>query len=188
MLVGKNIVLRTVREKDLDRLYDLAADVRDLGDYWPLGIASEHAWTKRFRDTGWCEPDHTLLLITDHTDDILGQVNFFKAAIHQNSLELGYRLYSRKHWGKGITTEAVRLVVPFLFATRTVDRIQATIIPGNTGSRRVLEKCGFRLEGVMRKAIFHHGVSADVELYSVLREECPTWREVASSALEAPPV
>jgi RimJ/RimL family protein N-acetyltransferase len=47
------------------------------------------------------------------------------------------------------------------------------IFPDNVGSRRVLEKCGFTLEGTLRKALFHHGRYQDLSLYSVLRNECP---------------
>lgn len=172
MLVGKNVVLRTLREADLDRLYDQAADVRDMGDYWPLGIPSELRWKKRLTETGWWEEDHGGMLITDHKDNILGQVLFFKAAAYQNAYEMGYRIYKPANWGKGYMSEAVSLLVAFLFETKPVDRIQATALPENVGSQRVLEKCGFQFEGVLRKAIFHQGRSQDLHLYSILRDEC----------------
>ena len=47
MLVGKKVILRTLREADLDRLFDLAADVREMGDFWPLSIPSELRWKKK---------------------------------------------------------------------------------------------------------------------------------------------
>jgi len=47
----------------------------------------------------------------------------------------------------------------FLFETKTIDRIQATTLPENEGSQRVLEKCGFAFEGIMRRAMFHRGRS-----------------------------
>jgi RimJ/RimL family protein N-acetyltransferase len=43
MLVGERVVLRTVRERDLDQLYDLMADVRTMGDFWPL-ISTSTNW------------------------------------------------------------------------------------------------------------------------------------------------
>ncbi len=183
MLVGKRIVLRPGRERDLERIYDAAADVRDLGPYWPLRMPSEQAWMKRFRENGWWEEDHGILLITDRNDALLGQMSFFKASVYQNASELGYRLYRPEHWGQGTMTEAVGLLVPYLFATKTIDRIQATVIPGNMGSQRVLEKCGFQLEGVMRKAVFHNGRNTDLKLYSILREEAVGWERVAKELL-----
>ncbi len=172
MLVGKKVVLRTLREADLDRLYDLAADVREMGDYWPLGLPSEMQWKERFSETGWWEEDHGTLLITDHEDSILGHIAFFKPVIYANTYELGYRIYRSENWGKGYMSEAVSLITAFLFETRPVDRIQATTITGGKGSESVLKKCGFQFEGVMRKAIFHQGRNQDIHLFSLLREDC----------------
>jgi len=177
MLVGKRVVLRTLRQADLDRLYDLAADVRQMGDYWPLGVPSEIRWKSRFAETGWWEEDHGGLLITDHEDNVLGHVVFFKPMSYGNTYELGYRIYRSENWGKGYMSEAVSLITAFLFETKPVDRIQATTIVGGKGSEAVLKKCGFQFEGVMRKAIFHHGVSQDLHLYSLIREDCGPLKE-----------
>ena len=49
MLVGSEVILRTVRETDLEGLYDLIADVRTIGDHWPLRVGSESEWLKGFQ-------------------------------------------------------------------------------------------------------------------------------------------
>jgi RimJ/RimL family protein N-acetyltransferase len=172
MLVGKKIVLRTLRQADLDILVDLLADVREMGDYWQPHLASEIRWKGKLSETGWWEEDHGGLLITDYEDNVLGHVLFFKPLVYGNAYELGYRIYQRENWGKGYMTEAVSLITAWLFETKPVDRIQATAIVGNEGSQAVLQKCGFQFEGVMRKAIFHQGRNQDIELYSLLREDC----------------
>jgi RimJ/RimL family protein N-acetyltransferase len=41
----------------------------------------------------------------------------------------------------------------------------------NAASRRVAEKCGFKLEGIARGAMFHRGQNYDLEMYSILRAE-----------------
>ncbi len=176
MLVGKSITLRTVRECDLPALYQMRADVRNLGEYYPIHLVSEMLDQKRFSEGGWWEPEFGVLLMVDDADHILGQVNFYKASPVMNAYEIGYRVYQPENWGKGYTTEAVRLFVPFLFELKQVDRVQALILPENIGSRRVLEKCGFTFEGTLRRALFLHGQYADLALYSVLRSECPPLR------------
>ena len=186
MLVGKKVVLRTLREADLDRLYDLAADVREMGDYWPLGLPSEMRWKKRLSETGWWEEDHGGLLITDHQDNILGQILFFKPIIYGNTYELGYRIYRSENWGKGYMSEAVSLITAFLFATKPVDRIQATTIAGGEGSQAVLKKCGFQFEGVMRKAVFHQGKNQDLHLFSLLREDCGPLKDLLGWNVDLP--
>ena len=186
MLVGKKVVLRTLRESDLDRLYDLAADVREMGDHWPLGLPSEIRWEKRFSETGWWEEDHGGLLITDHEDNILGHIAFFKPVIYGNTYELGYRIYRSENWSKGYMSEAVSLISAFIFETKPVDRIQATTIAGGKGSEAVLIKCGFQFEGVMRKAIFHQGRNQDLHLYSLLREDSKPLKDLLARDVELP--
>jgi len=186
MLVGRKVVLRTLREADLDRLYDLAADVREMGDYWQPNIASEIRWKNRLSETGWWEPDHGGLLITDHEDNLLGQVHFFKPVAYSNAYELGYRIYRSENWGKGYTSEAVSLMTAWLFETKPVDRIQATTLVGNEASEAILIKCGFQFEGVMRKAIFHQGRNQDLNLYSLLREDSRPLKDLLARDAELP--
>jgi len=171
MLVGKKVIVRTLRRPDIDRLYELVADVRDMGDYWPLTMASEMRWQNRLVETGWWEEDHGGVLITDHQDNILGQIVYFKGAPYQNAYELGYRIYKPENWGQGYMAEAVALMVAYLFEIKPVSRIQATCLPDNVGSQRVLEKTGFQYEGTMRQVLFHHGRNRDLLLYAIVRDE-----------------
>ena len=60
-----------------------------------------------------------------------------------NTGELGYRL-RRNNWGQGYATEGVLALVASAFASTGFDRIQAQTMTINLGSRRVLEKAGFR--------------------------------------------
>lgn len=62
---------------------------------------------------------------------------------------LGYE-YAPAQWGKGYATEAARAVLAFGFATLGAHRTEAHCVPENTGSARVLEKLGLRLEGRLR--------------------------------------
>lgn len=60
-----------------------------------------------------------------------------------DGLELGYRL-RQEVWGRGYATEAARAVVDAAFGHLGAERIVATTMAVNTGSRRVLEKVGLR--------------------------------------------
>lgn len=84
--------------------------------------------------------------------------------------EIGYRLISCER-NKGYCTEAVNILVDFLFLSKNTERIQAKANPGNVASQRVLEKAGFKREGLIRKDVFIRGQWQDGVLYSILREE-----------------
>lgn len=63
-----------------------------------------------------------------------------------NEVDLGYRL-ARTHWGKGLATEAGRVLVDFGMQDLELPSIIALLLPDNIGSVRVLEKLGFTFEG-----------------------------------------
>jgi RimJ/RimL family protein N-acetyltransferase len=86
--------------------------------------------------------------------------------------EIGYWL-SEKHWGKGIMTDAVGAMVAHAFTRTRWLRLFATIFDSNQASMRVLEKNGFVLEAIHRKALMKEGVLMDEHLYALLKERWP---------------
>jgi ribosomal-protein-alanine N-acetyltransferase len=61
--------------------------------------------------------------------------------------------------------------VDYLFATKPRYRIHLVIVPENTASCRIAEKCGFALEGTVRGAFFNESQNHDVLLYWLLRSD-----------------
>jgi RimJ/RimL family protein N-acetyltransferase len=82
--------------------------------------------------------------------------------------EVGYWV-GEAYWGRGIATEVLRAVTAHLFADFDFVRIQAHVFEGNTASMRVLEKCGYLREGILRKSASKNGRILDQALYSILR-------------------
>jgi RimJ/RimL family protein N-acetyltransferase len=93
-----------------------------------------------------------------------------------DAFELSYQLYDDRFAGRGFTTEAVQLLVDYLFASKKQHRIQLDIVPENSASRRIAEKCGFTLEGTARGAFFNTGRNEDLLIYSLLRSDPRPWR------------
>jgi [ribosomal protein S5]-alanine N-acetyltransferase len=171
MLKGKNITLRPVRESDLDQFYELYSDIENRGNYYPRGIVSGTGFKKRFQESGFWSQHEGQLLIIGQTGEIIGQIEFFKTVNYLDEYELSYQVFAQEERGKGITTDAVNLLVRYLFDTKPVNRIRLVIHPDNAASRRVAEKCGFTHEGTARGAWFNKGQHHDVEIYSILRSE-----------------
>ena len=93
--------------------------------------------------------------------------------VYRMTAELGYWL-AEEYWGRGIMTEAVKRVCGE-GAQRWEDmvRIYAEPFAHNTASRRVLEKAGFTLEGVLRRSVFKRNEVHDSCMYALLWEESP---------------
>lgn len=171
MLQGKLIQLRPVRETDLDTLYTRLSDISSRGKYFPIKILSETALRKQFHDSGFLSDDEGLLLIINETGAIIGHIEFFKPVDYLDGYELSYLIYDPAERGKGVATEAVRLLTQYVFDTRKNNRLQLVIHPDNAASRRIADKCGFAHEGTMRGAWYNRGQYHDVEVYALLRSE-----------------
>lgn len=85
---------------------------------------------------------------------------------------LGY-FVDREHNGRGIATEAVRAAVSYAFEEAGLHRVQAGVMPRNVRSIRVLEKVGFRLEGMSLRYLQINGAWEDHNIYAITAEE---WR------------
>lgn len=90
--------------------------------------------------------------------------------VYRHTLEIGFWI-GRAHWGRGIVSEAVPVIVEHAFATwPDVVRIQAEVFAWNPASARVLEKCGFLREARLRSAVTKDGRTGDLLIYGRLRD------------------
>lgn len=88
-----------------------------------------------------------------------------------NSRELGYSL-SEEHWGRGLMTEAAERVIKYGFEELQLDVISINTMDDNVRSQRVIEKCCFRYEGLLRSAYkVYDGSIRSIRCYSMLRTE-----------------
>jgi ribosomal-protein-alanine N-acetyltransferase len=177
VLHGDKISLRPVREADLDAFYDAHVNISNRGAFFPLGVQSEPIFRRNFAENGfWQREEGTLLIITPE-GEMAGHIEFFKPVNYWDAFELSYQLYDDAFAGRGYTTEAVQLVVDWLFGAKKQHRIHLLIVPENHASVRVAEKCGFVLEGTVRGAMFNGGRNQDLLLYSLLRTDPRPWRD-----------
>lgn len=104
------------------------------------------------------------------TDRLIGSCGFNYWSRDHHRAEISYDL-ANEYWGKGIITEAVKKVSAFGFFKMNLNRIEATVIPDNVGSIRVLEKTGYQKEGVLREQKLLHGRFRDAFIYSLLQKD-----------------
>jgi RimJ/RimL family protein N-acetyltransferase len=83
---------------------------------------------------------------------------------------IGYEAHP-DFWGQGLMSEAVRAVVQCGHDRFDLNRIEAWTVPGNGGSDRVLEKAGFRLEGVQRQRGYFNDAFHDWRLFGRLASD-----------------
>jgi RimJ/RimL family protein N-acetyltransferase len=102
-------------------------------------------------------------------DELVGVIGLeLRHDVYRKSPLLGYWI-SEAWWGRGIMTEAVKLVSQYAFTHLDVIRIQAGILANNPKSMRVMEKAGFTKEGILKNSIIKKGVILDEHIYAFLK-------------------
>jgi len=105
-------------------------------------------------------------IIYKETNKMIGTCDFFKVDWDELIGEIGYVL-NRHYWNKGYMTKACRAVRDFGFEYLGLDKIEIRHLPSNIGSKRVIEKCGFRYIG---EVYFKH-FNKDISSYEMTKEE-----------------
>jgi RimJ/RimL family protein N-acetyltransferase len=82
--------------------------------------------------------------------------------------ELGYWL-AKPYWGRGIMTAVVSRLCQLAFAEFALVKITAHVFPTNAASARVLDKCGFVQEGLLRKHYLKDGQYFDARSFALLK-------------------
>lgn len=102
---------------------------------------------------------------------ILGGASLHHYTAWRQAVEVGYWLYAGAR-GRGVATRAVGQLARHLFANG-IYRLQAVVRVGNVPSERVLERAGFRREGVLRRYLRHESVRVDATLFALLADDGP---------------
>lgn len=96
------------------------------------------------------------------------------SVVHMNEaasmVHVGYCI-GKTWWNKGITSEALKAVMDFLFDTVEVNRVESRHDPRNPNSGKVMKKCGMKYEGTLRSSDRNNQGICDASYYGILRNE-----------------
>jgi len=167
LLEGKKVNLRVMEKEDLPQVTEWANNPEFSGEYEPFEQVSLQEVEKWY---GNLDLKERWFIMEKKDGSRIGQIFHSPRGPH---FIIGYKLLPSER-DKGYCTEAVKIILDYLFLSKNIVRIQAETNQRNIASQRVLEKAGFRREGLIRKSIFVKGKWEDSLLYSILREE---WEE-----------
>ncbi len=176
-IVTGEMIIRQLSEEDADALFPVFGN-DNMFRYIPDYLHAENKEVLRdaircmnsrdFQERRWIVSG---IFLQERPEEAIGTVELFAYSKDVNVVEIGYRVNERL-WGRGIATKAVQAMTDYLFENVGINRIQATVMPENTKSKRVLEKNGFQREGLLRQAGFWQGKGiVDLEMYSRLRSD-----------------
>ena len=173
-LVTGRLVLREFVEADWADVLAYQQDPRYLR-YYPWTERSEadvRNFVELFR--GWQSEDprrsYQLALTLKPSGRLIGNCGIRRKPDNDWEADIGYEL-DPDYWGKGYATEAARALVQHGFREMGLERISSWCIADNIASARVLERLGFRQEGVLRRNEYFKDRWWDTLLFALLRDE-----------------
>jgi RimJ/RimL family protein N-acetyltransferase len=169
---ASTVVLRPWRPSDREALAALANDRRisiNLRDGFPYPYGVEDA--DRFIGMARAMTPQTYFAI-DVSGGLAGGIGYtLHSDVERIAAEVGYWL-GVPFWGRGIATDAVRLVTALAFSRHPdLRRLYALPFAPNAASARVLEKAGYQREALLRQSAIKDGVVQDQWVYAILRHE-----------------
>jgi [ribosomal protein S5]-alanine N-acetyltransferase len=183
-IVTERLVLRPPRTTDVGELRRaLRANSEHLRQWSvaptpgddPSSLASVSRMILRNRRE-WKRGQAFVLLVSAREDEdrIIGRIALGGVLLgaFQNAY-LGYWI-DVEHQGRGLMTEAVHATTTFAFRSAGLHRVQAAVMPRNVASQRVLEKVGYRREGLSLRYLCIAGQWEDHQIFAATVEE---WRE-----------
>lgn len=175
VLTSDHLILKKIEDQHLDEVYEIYSNDK-VFEY--CGIIPKHNKDTVKSMIGHFERDFNKrsrikwgIFASHEPDRLLGIIEAMEFNQKVNMVTIGYYL-AESNWGKGIATEAVGILIKFLFLDVKVNRIQAEVMPPNEISKKVLLHNGFLKEGTLRQATLWSGKGiVDLEIYSILQED-----------------
>lgn len=172
-LETERLILRPLTEADVPDLEEWMPDP-DLYTYYGRGVSKgEQNPALLFHDPRphvkrKPSPDFIWGIVSKDSRKVIGQL-FLIEIENKRMAKVAYRI-AKEHWGKGYTTEALQKAIAFCFDKTELLRLWTDVDVRNAASVRVLEKCGFTREGLIRQGKFNR-VYCDYYLYGLLKED-----------------
>ena len=172
------LVLRPPQLRDFEDWANLRRDSRAFLTPWEPAWSRDHLTARAFRNrVVWAErvirqgEALPLFLVHRETGAILGGITL--SNIRRQPAEAGTLGYwtGEAHAGKGYMTEALAALRDHAFGPMGLSRLEAACLPDNTASRRLLERCRFKYEGVAQAYLQINGRWRNHVLYAALRAD-----------------
>lgn len=155
-LQTKRLILRSLRGSDQESLIANINNIRVskwlLLVPYPYMQKNAHWWINHAQQETKKQPrtDYNFGIELKQAKSIIGGIGITHVDSYQGTAEVGYWLGVRYH-RKGYGTEALRAILDFAFKNLKLRRIESGVFVGNTPSRKLLERFGFKKEGLTKE-------------------------------------
>ena len=164
--------IRRWKEEDASHLASIISDPRvqeGIRDGIPNPYTEEDA-LEYIRSVSNADRNQVFSFAITAYGNVIGSISAFRLDnVNKFTAELGYYL-APSQWNKGLMTQAVNQLCSYVFNNSDLRRITAEVFSFNHASCRVLEKCGFHLDGILYDNVYKNGKMCDSVIYGMTKK------------------
>jgi len=173
MYTGEKVRFRAYRKEDLEQaqIYVNDPETKSLlhpGIPYLYTLEDEQKWFETNSATNELY-NFAIETISDHK--YIGGCGINKIDWKNSVATVGIFIGDKGYWGKGYGTDAMNVLVRFIFEQMNINRIQLFVFSFNPRAIKSYEKVGFQVEGQLRNAIYRNGEYHDEVVMGILKEE-----------------
>ncbi len=172
MIEGKTVILRQMEESDMSCYYEMINDPfiysKVVGWSFPVSKLEQSEWFSRAIHD---KDNRRFTIVLKETGLPVGMVTLSNIDWQNRSAFHGIKLHSSCPKGKGIGTDAVMTLMKYAFDEVNLNRLDGCWISDNIASEKLYLKCGWRIEGVKKDAIYRNGSYHDLKIVGITRSE-----------------
>ena len=177
-IVGEKVYLRAMERSDME-LYRRNVNEPEIehavgGWSFPISSYQQDKW---YENAVADRNNLRLTIARKDTDEVLGMINLVDIDWKSGVAFSGIRLFGNEHHGKGYARDAVMALMEYAFNELRLHRIEGSIIETNEPSKKLYEKCGWKVEGVKREAVFKNGRYYDELQVAILKSDYDSLKE-----------
>ncbi|ASS76247.1 hypothetical protein CIG75_15720 [Tumebacillus algifaecis] len=173
LLETERFRLRDLQDRDVEDFFANFSDEETMR-YFGMAALTEQAQAVKMMkgmEEGRQENSAIRWAIARREDDrLIGTIGFHNWSVKSFRAEVGYEI-NRAYWGQGVATEVLRAVLKCGYEEMGLNRIEAIVIPENLASFRVLEKVGFKKEGLLQEYMHYNDRYHDAVILALLKRE-----------------
>lgn len=173
-LETERLILRKIKNDDYHMAYKNWCSSETVDKYVLWKKHENENVTKELYDkwiSEYNDKTYRWIIELKNNKEVVGTIDISNKFLESSTCEVGYCL-SDKYWNLGIMTEALKEIIRFLFEECNCEVVWAEYLENNPASGKVMQKCGMKYEGKLRKRIVDkNNIRNDLIVYSILKEE-----------------
>ncbi|QGU94551.1 GNAT family N-acetyltransferase [Clostridium bovifaecis] len=177
MYYGSKVKLRSYKKEDIAIAYEYMNDnelkrllVNKIP--YPMILEQEENWFKSLLDL---KDSYNFAIEDLETGKYIGGCGINSVNWLSRIATVGIFIGDKNYWGKGYGTDAMEALVKFIFEQMNMNKVKLNVFDFNKRAKICYEKCGFKVEGILRQELFRDGRYCDEYVMGILFED---WKEI----------